>query len=218
MTTKKPIAIIPARVGSQRIKLKNVILFHNKPLIYWTIKSAIESKVFAKIYISTDGTIIKNELNKFKEFKNKIFFLYRPKKLSGSKTKTSSLIKYLIKKNSLEKFFTDFILLQPTSPLRRKEHIRKMWNIYKKYNLKDLFSISEKKNKFIINKNNRNIFSGEKKINSKKLKSVFQNGSIYIKNLQSFKKDPNFVTKNSSLYFMSKRISLDVDTLKDLEK
>lgn len=218
MTTKKPIAIIPARVGSQRIKLKNVILFHNKPLIYWTIKSAIESKVFAKIYISTDGTIIKNELNKFKEFKNKIFFLYRPKKLSGSKTKTSSLIKYLIKKNSLEKFFTDFILLQPTSPLRRKEHIRKMWNIYKKYNLKDLFSISEKKNKFVINKNNRNIFSGEKKINSKKLKSVFQNGSIYIKNLQSFKKDPNFVTKNSSLYFMSKRISLDVDTLKDLEK
>tara|TARA_B110000503_G_C7149391_1_gene414443 strand:- start:1221 stop:1877 length:657 start_codon:yes stop_codon:yes gene_type:complete len=218
MTTKKPIAIIPARVGSQRIKLKNVILFHNKPLIYWTIKSAVESKVFAKIYISTDGTIIKNELNKFKEFKNKIFFLYRPKKLSGSKTKTSSLIKYLIKKNSLEKFFTDFILLQPTSPLRRKEHIRKMWNIYKKYNLKDLFSISEKKNKFVINKNNRNIFSGEKKINSKKLKSVFQNGSIYIKNLQSFKKDPNFVTKNSSLYFMSKRISLDVDTLKDLEK
>jgi N-acylneuraminate cytidylyltransferase len=216
MTTKKPIAIIPARVGSQRIKLKNVILFHNKPLIYWTIKSAIESKVFAKIYISTDGTIIKNELNKFKEFKNKIFFLYRPKKLSGSKTKTSSLIKYLIKKNSLEKFFTDFILLQPTSPLRRKEHIRKMWNIYKKYNLKDLFSISEKKNKFVINKNNRNIFSGEKKINSKKLKSVFQNGSIYIKNLQSFKKDPNFVTKNSSLYFMSKKISLDVDTLKDL--
>ena len=93
-----------------------------------------------------------------------------------------------------------------------------MWNIYKKYNLKDLFSISEKKNKFVINKNNRNIFSGEKKINSKKLKSVFQNGSIYIKNLQSFKKDPNFVTKNSSLYFMSKRISLDVDTLKDLEK
>jgi len=218
MKTKKPIAIIPARVGSQRIRLKNVRLFHNKPLIYWTIKSALESKVFSKIYISTDGTIIKNELNKFKKFKNKIFFLYRPKKLSGSKTKTSSLIKYLIKKNSLEKFFTDFILLQPTSPLRKKEHIIKMWNIYKKYNLNDFFSVSEKKNKFAINKNNRNIFYGERKINSKKLKSIFQNGSIYIKNLQSFKKDPNFVTKNSNLYFMNKRVSLDVDTLKDLEK
>tara|TARA_B110000971_G_scaffold76039_1_gene78093 strand:- start:40 stop:696 length:657 start_codon:yes stop_codon:yes gene_type:complete len=218
MTIKKPIAIIPARAGSQRIKLKNITLFHNKPLIYWTIKSAVESKVFAKIYISTDGTIIKNELNKFKKFKNKIFFLYRPKKLSRSKTKTSSLIKYLIKKNSLEKFFTDFILLQPTSPLRKKEHIIKMWNIYKKYNLNDFFSVSEKKNKFAINKNNRNIFYGEKNINSRKLKSIFQNGSIYIKNLQSFKKDPNFVTKDSSLYFMSKRVSLDVDTLKDLEK
>jgi len=144
MITKKPFAIIPARVGSQRIKLKNIRLFNNKPLIYWTIKSAVECKIFSKIYVSTDSVIIKNELNKFKKFKDKINFLDRPKKLSGSKTKTSTLIKYLIKKNSLEKKFFNFILLQPTSPLRKKEHINKMWNIYKKYSLNDFFSVSEK--------------------------------------------------------------------------
>ena len=218
MITKKPFAIIPARVGSQRIKLKNIRLFNNKPLIYWTIKSAVECKIFSKIYVSTDSVIIKNELNKFKKFKDKITFLDRPKKLSGSKTKTSTLIKYLIKKNSLEKKFFDFILLQPTSPLRKKEHINKMWNIYKKYSLNDFFSVSEKINKFEINKKNRNIFCGEKKINSIKLKSIYQNGSIYIKSLQSFKKDSNFVTKNSTLYLMNKKVSLDVDTLKDLKK
>ena len=217
MITKKPIAIIPARVGSNRIKLKNIILFKNKPLIYWTIKSAIECKIFSKIYVSTDSIIIKNEIKKFKRFKDKINFLYRPKKLSGSKTKTSSLIEYLIEKNSLEKKFFDFILLQPTSPLRKKEHITRMWNLYKKYNLKDFFSVSEKVNKFKINKKNKNIFYGNRKINFKKLKSIYQNGSIYIKNLQSFKKNPNFVTKNSNLYLMSKKVSLDVDTIKDLE-
>jgi CMP-N-acetylneuraminic acid synthetase len=93
-----------------------------------------------------------------------------------------------------------------------------MWNIYKKYSLNDFFSVSEKINKFKINKKNRNIFCGERKINSIKLKSIYQNGSIYIKSLQSFKKDSNFVTKNSALYLMNKKVSLDVDTLKDLEK
>ncbi len=217
MINKKPIAIIPARGGSKRIKLKNIILFKNRPLIYWTIKSAIECKIFSKIYVSTDSVVIKNKLNKFRNFKNKINFLYRPKKLSGSKTKTSSLIKYLIKKNSLDKKFFDFILLQPTSPLRKKEHIKMMWNLYKKYNLIDFFSVSERVNKFKINKKNRKIFYGEKKISLKKLRSVYQNGSIYIKNIASFKKNPNFVTRNSQLYLMSKKASLDVDTIKDLE-
>lgn len=217
MTNKKPIAIIPARGGSKRIKLKNIALFKKRPLIYWTIKSAIECKIFSKIYVSTDSFIIKNELNKFKNFKNKITFLYRPKKLSGSKTKTSSLIKYLIKKNSLDKKFVDFILLQPTSPLRKKEHIERMWNLYKKYNLNDFFSVSERVNKFKINKKNRKIFNGKRKINFKKLKSIYQNGSIYIKKLDFFKKNPNFVTKESYLYLMSKKASLDIDTIKDLK-
>ena len=217
MINKKPIAIVPARGGSKRIKLKNIVLFKNRPLIFWTIKSAIECKIFSKIYVSTDSVIIKNELNKFKNFKNKINFLYRPKKLSGSKTKTSSLIKYLIKKNSLDKKFVDFILLQPTSPLRKKEHIERMWNLYKKYNLNDFFSVSERVNKFKINKKNRKIFYGKRKINFKKLKSIYQNGSIYIKKLEFFKKNPNFVTKESYLYLMSKKASLDIDTVKDLK-
>ena len=35
------IAVIPARSGSQRIKNKNITKLSNKPLIYWTIKTAI---------------------------------------------------------------------------------------------------------------------------------------------------------------------------------
>ena len=62
MINKKPIAIVPARGGSKRIKLKNIVLFKNRPLIYWTIKSAIECKIFSKIYVSTDSNIIKYEL------------------------------------------------------------------------------------------------------------------------------------------------------------
>ena len=37
------IALIPARGGSKGIPRKNIKLFNNKPLIYWTIKAALES-------------------------------------------------------------------------------------------------------------------------------------------------------------------------------
>ena len=213
MLDKNPIAIIPARIGSQRLKLKNVRLFNGKPLIYWTIKAAIESKIFSKIYIATDSNIIKKEGLKFK---NKISFLYRPRKLSGSKTKSSTLIKYLIKQNSLNKKYSSFFLLQPTSPLRTKEHIKNVWNIFNKYKLVNLLTVSEKKNKFQINKKDNLIFKNNKKINQKKINPLYQNGSIYIRNLNDFIKNPEFVLKNSCLYAMNKKTSLDVDTEKDL--
>ena len=41
---KKVHAIILARGGSKGIKNKNLILINKKPLIYWSIKSALKCK------------------------------------------------------------------------------------------------------------------------------------------------------------------------------
>ena len=49
------VAIIPARSGSKSIKDKNIQFINNKPLIYWTIKSAKESKKIDQIYFSTNS-------------------------------------------------------------------------------------------------------------------------------------------------------------------
>ena len=51
----KALCVIPARGGSKRIPLKNIKKFLGKPLIYYTIKSAKESKIFDKIIVSTDS-------------------------------------------------------------------------------------------------------------------------------------------------------------------
>ena len=39
------IAIIPARKNSQRIKNKNIKTFNGKPIIFWSIKTALKSKL-----------------------------------------------------------------------------------------------------------------------------------------------------------------------------
>ena len=54
-------AIIPARLGSKRIKKKNIKIFINKPIIYYSIKAAKKSKLFKKIIVSTDSNIIRKQ-------------------------------------------------------------------------------------------------------------------------------------------------------------
>ena len=56
----KIIGIIPARGGSKGIIDKNIIKLNNKPLISYTIESAISSDCFDKIVVSTDSEKIIN--------------------------------------------------------------------------------------------------------------------------------------------------------------
>jgi len=49
----KRVAIIPARGGSKRIKKKNIIDFHGKPMIAWTIEAALKTNLFSDVVVST---------------------------------------------------------------------------------------------------------------------------------------------------------------------
>ena len=72
------LGIITARGGSKGIKKKNLVKLGNKPLIYWTINSAIKSELDEVILSSDDDKIIKYS----KKYKLKIPFK-RPKVISG---------------------------------------------------------------------------------------------------------------------------------------
>lgn len=52
--TTNAIAIIPARGGSKRIPRKNIKLFCGKPIIAYSIETAIKSQCFDQIIVSTD--------------------------------------------------------------------------------------------------------------------------------------------------------------------
>ena len=54
----KIISIIPARGGSKGIPNKNIIDFHGKPLITWTIEQALDSKMIDEVYVTSDSSHI----------------------------------------------------------------------------------------------------------------------------------------------------------------
>ena len=74
----KVIAMIPARMGSKRIKNKNLRLLGNKPLIAYAIEAAIASKVFDEIYINSESDIFKEIADKYN-----IKFYKRPEHLAS---------------------------------------------------------------------------------------------------------------------------------------
>ena len=50
----KILAVIPARGGSKRLPRKNILPIAGKPLIAWTIESAVDSGIFDKVIVNTD--------------------------------------------------------------------------------------------------------------------------------------------------------------------
>lgn len=54
----KIIAMIPARLGSQRVPKKNLRLLAGKPMISYVIETALQSGVFDEVYVNTEADII----------------------------------------------------------------------------------------------------------------------------------------------------------------
>ena len=55
----KTLCIIPARGGSKRIPKKNIREFHGKPIIGYSIETALKSGLFKEVMVSTDCEEIK---------------------------------------------------------------------------------------------------------------------------------------------------------------
>lgn len=65
MPNKKFLAIIPARGGSKRIPKKNIKNFLGKPIISYSIRAAIASKIFDEVMVSTDDKEIAKIAQKY---------------------------------------------------------------------------------------------------------------------------------------------------------
>ena len=99
----KLVALIPARQGSERLKNKNIINFYGKPLIAYTIMSAIKSGIFNKIVVSTDS---KKYAFISKKYGAEVPFL-RPKSMSKSYSPDFEWVNYTIEKmQKNNNFFT----------------------------------------------------------------------------------------------------------------
>lgn len=121
--------LIPARGGSKGIPDKNLKPFCGKSLVSRTVKLALECALPSDtIFVSTDSIKIKEEAERNGL---EIPFLRNPEYASDTASTYSVIREALKELGRLGKYFERLVLLQPTSPLRRKEDVEgalKLWN------------------------------------------------------------------------------------------
>lgn len=54
----KIVAIIPARGGSKRLSHKNIFPIWGQPMLYWSVKAAIESNLIDEVWVTTEDPMI----------------------------------------------------------------------------------------------------------------------------------------------------------------
>jgi pseudaminic acid cytidylyltransferase len=129
---KKFICIIPARGGSKRIPNKNIIKFYGYPIISYAIKTALKSKLFNQIFVSTDSKKIKKISENFGA---NVPFI-RSKKLSSDKALIKDVIINFLQELTVVKDSVDFhCVVFPMTPLLNFNDLIKAYRKLKK-NLK----------------------------------------------------------------------------------
>jgi len=119
---KKILAIIPARGGSKGIPNKNIRNFNGKPLIAYTIKQAQSLKKYIdRIIVSTESPSIAKVAKKYGA---EIPFMRPPNMSKDNSDVMGAIFFTLTKLKKDENYKPDYVLiLQTTSPLRKKEDI-----------------------------------------------------------------------------------------------
>lgn len=122
------LGVIPARGGSKGIKNKNLRQVLNKPLIYYTIKDALDYNEIHKTIVSTDSLEIAEVAKKYGA---EVPFI-RPKELAKDETPMMEVLKHALME--CEHIYSikiqGIVLLDPTSPIRYKDDIKAIINVY----------------------------------------------------------------------------------------
>ena len=109
------IGLIPARGGSKSVPRKNLAMVAGKPLLEWTVESARASRSLRSVTVSTDSSEIEDLATALGAD-----VLRRPSELAADDTPMLDVVLHALAKLDP---CDAVVLLQPTSPLRRAEHI-----------------------------------------------------------------------------------------------
>src|SRR5258705_11451169 len=114
------LGVIPARGGSKGLPDKNLALLCGRPLLAYTADAAKASTKLTRTIVSTDDERIAQCA---KSLGLDVPFM-RPASLAGDAAPMLPVLQHAVSALQSDGFTADIVvLLQPTSPLRRGEHI-----------------------------------------------------------------------------------------------
>lgn len=200
------VCVIPSRSQGDQINNLNFLYVGNKMLLEYSIISAIESKIFKKIYVIFDNIKLKN----FFEKKYKIYGIVN--------TKRNIDFTKLIKKYKKKYFdiYSYICVLFPNSPFKNQKTLRNMYLHMKKNNLNFLVSGCVEKNKHYF-KNSKGYTKILKKKNISESKIYYTSGGInfFKSKFDNYDDYTNYI-KDKNFYTLNHHEGFSIYTLYDL--
>ena len=215
----KIISIIPARGGSKSIPKKNLIDFMGKPLIAQTIKQSLRTSMINRTIVSTESQEIAGVAKKYGA---EIF--KRPDSISGDEASTESAMLHVL--NTLkekENYIPEIVvLLQATSPLRKKNDIKNAINYFINNEGDSLISGTQFEDFLFWEKNNKDWlavnYNPQNRMRRQDRKPQFvENGSIYMFKPDILYKFNNRIGGKMLLFQMKLWQTWEIDTYDEID-
>ena len=219
----RTLAIVPARAGSKGLPNKNILPCAGKPLIQWTIEAARKARTISEVMGSTDSPEIQQVVQQV----GGLAPFLREASLSSDDASVVDVVRDALVR--CEQDFGKFdvvVLLQPTSPLRKAEHIDEAVELFLNKRVDDLdtlVSVSEVEQKILwaqgISADGR-LYShfgiDLSKSRRQQLPNCYlPNGAIYVASTADFL---SFYGKRIIPYVMSVSDSIDIDYQNDFDE
>ncbi len=207
------LVVIPARGGSKGIPRKNLRLLNGKPLLYYSINTALNSKFDLDVYVSSEDEEI---LNTSLQFGAKVH--KRNISIADDKSTLDPVIYACYKYASqIENKDYDYIItMQPTSPLLKTNSLDSA--IAKSIENKEIETIIAAKDDTHLSwrkESDKFLPNYEKRLNRQYLTPTFTETGAFFITRKDIITPTNRIGKNVELYILSNGEEIDIDTYED---
>ncbi|HWZ23096.1 MAG TPA: acylneuraminate cytidylyltransferase family protein [Cytophagaceae bacterium] len=211
--------LIPARGGSKGIPNKNIKNFDGKPLLFYSIDVARQFSEDKDICVSSDDD---NIISAVQKYGLNVPFI-RPAEFATDHATGYDVILHAIQYYENHGIYYDrIVLLQPTSPLRKINHIKESLQLYNQ-DLEMVVSVEEIYDPvYLCYKENEKGYLKKIKENDfgrrQDMPKVYKyNGAIYIINVKALKQINMSNFTKIKKYIMDDISSIDIDTFLEWE-
>jgi len=213
------LVLVTARGGSKRLPGKNIKILGGKPLIVWSIDLAKNISGICDILVSTDDENIANVA----QSAGALVPWLRPAKLATDTASSGDVAIHALNwYESVNGKVDGLLLLQPTSPFRKRETLLKGIAIFSKGQCQTLIGVSPAKSHpmkcFKVNGDEMKSFIGDGLIlRSQDLPPAYEvNGAFYLIHPDELRATNSFYNESMAPLIMDQAYEgIDIDTERD---
>lgn len=212
------IAIITARGGSKRIPKKNIREFCGRPIIEYSIRAALESKLFDEVMVSTDS----EEIAEISKQCGASVPFFRSAQNSNDYAITADVInEVIIEYEKLGKRFDTLCCIYPTAPFVTAKKLSAAYNEMKKNNADSVMTVVRygfPPQRAVVIRNGKIDFQYPEyyRTRSQDLEPIYHDcGQFYFCNVDAFKKYKTMITPNCVPFVVPEEEVQDIDNISD---